>query len=69
MVIRGPKTKTNKTKPPLRFERRAQPSDEVSGERYVWYRYKLIRERVAFKRPSDPKRPQVSVGDKLACTV
>jgi hypothetical protein len=52
MLIRGRKTKSNKTKPPLRFERDAQPGDEVSGDRYVWYRYKLIRERLAPETPT-----------------
>lgn len=57
MLIRGRKTKGNKTKAPLRFERRAQPSHEVSGDRYVWYRYELIRERLAVKKLLHPERP------------
>jgi hypothetical protein len=57
MLIQGRKTKHNKTKAPLRFERRAQPSHEVCGDRYVWYRYKLIRERLAVKKLLDPARP------------
>ena len=61
MLVRGRKTKRNKTKAPLRFERRAQPSHEVSHEvsedRYVWYRYELIRERLAVKETLHPERP------------
>ena len=57
MLKRGRKTKRNKTKAPLRFEPRAQPSHEVSGDRYVWYRYELIRERLAVKETLHPERP------------
>ena len=57
MLIGGRKTKNNKTKPPLRFERKEQPSHEVSGDRYVWYRYKLIRERLAVNETLHPERP------------
>jgi hypothetical protein len=57
MLKRGQKTKNNKTKAPLRFERKAQPSHEVSADHHIWYRYKLIRERLAFKKLLDPGRP------------
>jgi hypothetical protein len=57
MLTRGRKTKNNKTKAPLRFERRAQPSHEDSGDRFIWYRYKLLRERLAVKKLLDPERP------------
>jgi hypothetical protein len=55
MLMRERKTKNNKTKAPLRFERRAQSSHEVSGDHYIWYRYKLIREHLAFKKLLDPE--------------
>jgi hypothetical protein len=57
MLKRGRKMKNNKTKAPLRFERKAQPSHEVSGDHHIWYRYKLIREHLAFKKLLDPVRP------------
>jgi hypothetical protein len=57
MLKRGRKMKNDKTKAPLRFERKAQPSHEVSGDYHIWYRYKLIREHLAFKKLLDPGRP------------
>jgi hypothetical protein len=52
MLMPGWKMKNKKMRQPLRFARKEQPSQETSGERYVWYRYKLIRERVTLKRLS-----------------
>jgi hypothetical protein len=51
MVLAGQKTKNikTKTKSLLQFDHGRQPRREAYGDRDVWYRYELIRERLALK--------------------